>query len=75
VNLCITVDFNDEHWLRYTVEVENGKEQKGKGWGEGEVLVRTNEGSKYRLMTLRPVNPYCDVTLSLVHSFVSVFPC
>jgi hypothetical protein len=73
MNLCYVVDVTDEHQLRCV----GGGLRKQRGGTGGEVLVRTNEGSKYRLMMLSPVSPHCDVTkvisLSLVHSFTSVF--
>lgn len=72
VHLCSTGDFADEHWLRYIAGAENVKERQG-----ADVLVRTNEGSKYRLMMLSPVSPHCDVTkvisLSLFLEFLSLF--
>jgi hypothetical protein len=72
VHLCSAGDFTDEHWLRYIAGAEKVKEGRG-----ADVLVRTNEGSKYRLMMLSPVSPHCDVTKvispSLVHAFLSLF--
>lgn len=72
MNLCSAGDFTDEHWLRCIVGTEKVKQRRGGG-----VLVRTNEGSKYRLMMLSPVSPHCDVTKvispSLIHVFVSLF--
>jgi hypothetical protein len=74
-SLCEPVQCSRPPWWALVAVHRAGWETKGR-WGGGEVLVRTNEGSKYRLMMLSPVSPHCDVTkvisLSPVHSFISL---